>query len=211
MVGVVTVNELIATWPPTSVAVTVVPAVPLGTWKVQLNAPVPFAVSEPLVQLETVRESNRREVRAVDTENPEPETVTVAPTGPWPGVATIAGVVTTNGVAGTSPVPTSVAWIECEPAEEDGTTNVHTNPPEAVVVIVNPPPLRVPEEQPANANELDPKVTVTVSDTVNPAPVKVARLPTGPWDGFTVMSWGVTVNVCEVVRVLVAASWPTTE
>jgi hypothetical protein len=92
--GVVTVNAPVAAWPPASVAVTVVPAVPTGTLNVQLNAPVAPVVREPLVQLVIETESNTSDARAVDTENPVPETVTVAPMGPWVGLTTIAGVVT---------------------------------------------------------------------------------------------------------------------
>ena len=98
--GVVSVNVPVASWPPTSVAVTVVPEVPLGTLKVQLKAPVPLDVSEPVVQLEIVIPSKTRDARAVETEKPVPATVTVAPIGPCPGVTVIAGVVTVN-----APVP----------------------------------------------------------------------------------------------------------
>jgi hypothetical protein len=76
--------------------VTVVPAVPLGTLNVQLNAPVAPVVREPLVQLVIVTESNTSDDNAVDTENPVPATVTVAPIGPCAGVTVIAGVVTVN-------------------------------------------------------------------------------------------------------------------
>jgi hypothetical protein len=76
--------------------VTVVPEVPLGTLNVQLNAPVAPAVKEPLVQLAIVTESNTSDDNAVDTENPVPATVTVAPIGPCPGVTVIVGVVTVN-------------------------------------------------------------------------------------------------------------------
>ncbi len=79
---VVTVNVPPAVWPPTSVAVTVVPEVPLGTLNVQVNAPVAPVVREPLVQLATVTESSTRDDSAVDTEKPVPATVTVAPIGP---------------------------------------------------------------------------------------------------------------------------------
>jgi hypothetical protein len=79
--GVVTVNFPVAVPPPTSVAVTVVPEVPLGTLKVQLNAPVPPAVNEPLVQVDTVCPSKTNPT-VLETEKPVPDTVTVAPTGP---------------------------------------------------------------------------------------------------------------------------------
>ncbi|MGD0588658.1 MAG: hypothetical protein ABSA63_07720 [Thermoplasmata archaeon] len=94
--GDVTVKAPVATWPLTSVAVTVVPEVPLGTLNVQLNAPVAPVVKEPLVQLVIETESNTSDTRAVDTENPVPEIVTVAPTGPWVGFTVIADAVTVN-------------------------------------------------------------------------------------------------------------------
>ena len=62
----------------------------------QLNAPVAPVVNEPDVQLGIVTPSNTNDASTVETENPVPETVTVAPTGPWPGVTVIAGVVTVN-------------------------------------------------------------------------------------------------------------------
>jgi hypothetical protein len=64
------------------VAVTVVPDVPLGTLKVQLNDPVPPVVNEPFVQLVIVTPSKTSDFSVVDTEKPVPATVTVAPTGP---------------------------------------------------------------------------------------------------------------------------------
>ncbi len=94
----VTVNVPVAVLPLTSVAVTVVPEVPLGTANVQLNAPVVPVVNEPLVQLAPVivLVSKTNDVSAVDTEKPVPETVTLPPTGPCVGVTVIAGVVTVN-------------------------------------------------------------------------------------------------------------------
>jgi hypothetical protein len=92
--GVVTINTPVAVCPPTSVAVTVVPAAPRSTVIVQLNVPESFVVKEPPpVQLEIFVESNSSDVRAVDTEKPVPDTVTMAPTGPRPGVTIISGVV----------------------------------------------------------------------------------------------------------------------
>jgi hypothetical protein len=97
IVGVVTVNVPPAVWPPTSVAVTVDPDVPLGTLNVQLNDPVASVVSEPIVQLEVgiTTPSKASPTRPVN-EKPVPDTVTVAPKGPCPGVTAIAGVVTAN-------------------------------------------------------------------------------------------------------------------
>jgi hypothetical protein len=74
--------------------VTVVPEVPLGTAKVQLNAPVRLVVKEPLVQLAIDWESKMSEVRGVETEKPVPETVMRLPTVPWAGLTEIIGVVT---------------------------------------------------------------------------------------------------------------------
>jgi hypothetical protein len=76
--------------------VTVVPEVPLGTSKVQEKWPEASDVKEPLVQIETVTVSNTRDVNGVETENPVPATITVAPSGPWLGVTVIAGTVTVN-------------------------------------------------------------------------------------------------------------------
>jgi hypothetical protein len=107
--GVVTVNTPVAVWPLTSRAVTVVPDVPVGTLNVHVNAPVPFVVNEPLRQLVTVFASKTRDSTAIDTENPDPDTVTMAPTGPCPGLTVIRGPVTENvcGLVGV-PVATSV-------------------------------------------------------------------------------------------------------
>ena len=76
---------------------TVVPDVPLGTAKVQLNVPVALVVSEPLVHEEIVTPSKRSPTE-LDTEKPVPDTVTVAPTGPRLGVTVIFGVVTENAL-----------------------------------------------------------------------------------------------------------------
>ena len=190
---------------------TVVPDVPAGTLNVQLNEPVPSVVRLPLVQLAIVTESNTRDDNAVDTENPVPATVTVAPIGPCPGVTVIASVVTVKAVVAVRPEPASVAWIGCDPELAVGTVNVQTNPPVAVVVMVFLSPLSVPGEQLTNVSEPPANVTVTVPDAVNPVPVSVAELPTGPWPGATVTACGVTVNVCTLVGVLVATSSPTTE
>jgi hypothetical protein len=48
------------------------------------------------VQLVIVTPSNTSDVSVTDTENPVPDTVTVAPTGPWVGDTVTAGVVTVN-------------------------------------------------------------------------------------------------------------------
>ncbi|MGD0588659.1 MAG: hypothetical protein ABSA63_07725 [Thermoplasmata archaeon] len=80
-VGMVTVNVPVAASPPTSVTVTVVPDVPLGTANVQLKAPAPPVVREPLSQLAIVTPSKTSPTVRV-TEKPVPDTATVAPTGP---------------------------------------------------------------------------------------------------------------------------------
>ncbi len=190
---------------------TVVPDVPPGTANVQLNAPVAPVVSEPLVQLAIVTESNTSDDNTIDAENPVPATVTVAPIGPCPGVTVIAGVVTMNTFVAVCPEPASVAWIGCDPGLAVGTVNVQTNAPVAVVVMVFLSPLSVPGEQLTNVSEPPANVTVTVPDAVNPVPVSVTELPTGPWPGATVIACGVTVNVCALVGVLVVTSSPTTE
>lgn len=79
--GVVTVNVAVAFAPPTSVAVTVVPEVPLGTANVQANTPALPVVSEPSLQLEIVTPSKTNPT-LLDTEKPAPATATVAPIGP---------------------------------------------------------------------------------------------------------------------------------
>jgi hypothetical protein len=61
--------------------------------------PVALVVNEPDVQLVTVTPSNTSDVSTADSENPVPDTVTVAPTGPWPGETVIAGTVTVNTCA----------------------------------------------------------------------------------------------------------------
>ena len=74
-------NVPVAVWPPTSVAVTVVPTVPLGTANVHEKVPEASVPNEPLVQLVTVTPSKSRPT-VFSTEKSVPDTVTVAPTGP---------------------------------------------------------------------------------------------------------------------------------
>jgi hypothetical protein len=93
--GTVTVNVPLAVWPPTSVTVTVDPDVPLGTAIVHEKSPEESVPNEPLVQLETGTPSKTNPT-VLDTEKSVPDTVTVAPTGPWLGLTVIAGVVTVN-------------------------------------------------------------------------------------------------------------------
>jgi hypothetical protein len=94
MAGVVTVKVASATCPPVSVARTVVPDVPEGTANRHENAPEESVVSTPLEQDEIVTPSNTSDASGAEIVNPVPATVTVAPCGPWTGVAVIAGVVT---------------------------------------------------------------------------------------------------------------------
>jgi len=162
-------NVAVAVWPPTSVAVTVVPDVPLGTLKVQLNAPVPFVVSEPDVQLVIVFPSNTSPT-VLSTENPVPATVTVAPTGPWLGVTVILGVVTVNIPVAVWP-PTSVA-VTVVPDVPLGTLNTHANTPKEVVVS-EPPPVQLEIATPS-------KLSFTVLETEKPRPATPTRAPTGP-------------------------------
>lgn len=88
-----TLNATVANWPPTSVAITDVPEVPLGTVKEQLNDPVPLVVREPFVQ-PVIGTLSRTSPTVLDTEKPVPETVTVLPTGPFTELTPIQGFVT---------------------------------------------------------------------------------------------------------------------
>ena len=199
--GVVTVNVPVAVCPPTSVAVTVVPDVPLGTLNVQLNAPVAPVVKEPLLQLAIVTESNSSDDNVVDTEKPVPATVTVAPIGPCPGVTVIAGVVTVNVPVAVCP-PTSVA-VTVVPDVPLVTENVQLNDP--VPSIVREPLVQLVTVTESNTSDDN------VVDTEKPVPATVTVAPIGPCAGVTVIAGVVTVNVCTLVGVLVATSSPTTE
>jgi len=102
MAGVVTAKAPSADWSPVSVALTVVPEVPEGTLKVHVNDPVGPVVSEPLKQDKIALASKTRDDRGTDSENPVPDTVVVAPTGPWVGVTEIARAVTVNACTAVS-------------------------------------------------------------------------------------------------------------
>ena len=69
------------------------------------NVPVALVVNEPDVQLATVIPSNTSDASGVDAENPVPDTVTVAPTGPWVGDTVIAGTVMVNAAVALSKLP----------------------------------------------------------------------------------------------------------
>ncbi len=56
------------------------------------------------MQLEIVTPS-KTSPTVLDTEKPVPDTVTVAPTGPWLGLTVIAGVVIVNGAVALSKLP----------------------------------------------------------------------------------------------------------
>jgi len=145
--------------------VTVVPEVPLGTAKVQLNAPV----APELIDVETT----------VPSVNPVPETVTDTPFGPCIGVSVTAGTVTVNDTAVVDAlVATSSPTTLYDPADSLGTLNVHVNVPLALVVIVVP--LAVPAVHPVALCNTPSNATVADDDTEKPLPVTVYVAPTGP-------------------------------
>jgi len=186
--GVVTVNDPKAVWPPTSVAVTVEPTVPLGTAKVHENAPDGSVDNEPLAQLATATPSNRRPT-VLDTEKPVPATVTVAPIGPCPGVTEIAGVVTVNDPVADWP-PTSVA-VTVLPAVPLGTAKVQLNAP--LPSVESEPLVQLEIATPSKVSD------ASVDETEKPVPETVTVAPTGPCPGVTTMAGVVTVNVVEAV------------
>jgi hypothetical protein len=199
MVGVLTVNASVAAWPPTSVAVTVALSAPFGTANVQLKAPVCPVVKEPFAQLTMVLVANKSEANGVDTENPVPDTVTVAPTGPWAGLTETVGVVTVNTPEAVGP-PTLVA-VTVVPDVPGGTDTVHVNAP--VAPVVKEPAVQSVIVTPS-------KTSPTALVTGNPVPDTVTLAPRGPWFGLRMSAGVVTVNVWAVVRVLVAVSSPIT-
>jgi hypothetical protein len=181
----VTVKVAAADRPPTSIAVTVVPELSLGTCIVHENVPELPDVSEPPVQLAIGTVSNTSEARAVDTENPAPATISSAPMGPRPGETVMAGVVTAKVPDAIWP-PTSVATTVV-PDVPVGTTNVHANKP--VVPVVNDPIVQLGIVTWSNTSD------VRESETENPFPAMVNVAPTGPCPGVTVIEGTVTVNV----------------
>jgi hypothetical protein len=164
--------------------VTVVPDVPLGTLNVQVNAPVALVVRDPVVQLLTGMESNSSEVRAADTVNPVPDTVTVAPTGPWIGLTMIVGVVTVKVPVAVWP-PGSVA-VTVVPAVPLGTLNVQLNVP--VAPVVSDPTVQLVIALLSKVKD------ASAVETENPVPETVTVAPMGPWVGLTVIAGVVTVN-----------------
>jgi len=179
-----TVNLATADWPPASVALTVVPDVPLGTLNVQLNDPVALAVNDPLVQLVIVFESNTSDFSFVSTEKPVPDTVTVEPTLPLVGLIVIFGVVTVNFPLAVLP-PTFVA-VTVVPDVPLGTLNVQLNDP--VVLVVKDPFVQLVIVFESRTSDF------TFIDAANPVPETVTVDPTGPCVGLTVIARGVTVN-----------------
>lgn len=196
--GVVTVNVPLADFPPASVAVTVEPEVSPGTLNVHEKVPVAPAVNDPDEQLSIATESNTKEASAVETEKPVPDTVTAAPTGPWPGVIEMATVETMNETTLVwVSVVTSVPTMLYDPAGWFGTVNVQEKAPLGFVVIVEP--LAIPTEQPVAVSTIPLKATVASSLTVKPAPSTTKEAPTGPWAGETVIAGVVTVKVAVAV------------
>ncbi|MGC2289151.1 MAG: hypothetical protein WA688_04765 [Thermoplasmata archaeon] len=176
---------MVAVWPPTSVAVTVVPDVRLGTLNVQLNDPVPLVVKEPLVHIVIVTPSKTRDFNFIDTENPVPETVTVAPTKPVAGLTVILGVVTVNARLTLWP-PTSAA-VTVVPDVPLGTSIVQLNDP--VPLVVKEPLMHVVIATPSKTSDFN------FVETENPVPATFTVAPMGPWPGLTVSASDVTVNL----------------
>jgi hypothetical protein len=179
------VNFAVAACPPTSVALTVVPDVPLGTLNVQLNVPVALVVKDPLVQLVIVFESKTSDFSFVNTENPVPDTVTVEPTLPLVGLTVIFGVVTVNFAVAVAP-PLLVA-LTVVPDVPVGTLNVQLNAP--AEFAVNEPLVQLVIVLESKTSD------VSFVDAANPVPATVTVEPTGPCVGLTVIARGVTVNV----------------
>ncbi len=183
----VTRNEVLAVWPPGSVAVTVVPDAPAGTLRVQLNAPVDAVVSEPFAHAEIVTPSKTRPTVA-NTEKPVPETVTVVPTGPDEGETEILGTVTTNDAIARCP-PTSVA-VTSDDEVPRGTAIVHANCPRPVVS----------REPVAHAETATPsKFSATGLETEKPIPSTRTVAPTGPPPGSTARSGTVTTKLAHAL------------
>jgi hypothetical protein len=127
-----------------------------------------------------VTPSKNSNASGVDTENPVPETVPVAPTGPCPGVTVIASVVTVN-VAGlvVFVVAPSVPTTAYGPGlSTGGTVNEHENPPVEFVVIVTL--MNEPTEHPLGVKSTPLKAIIAPELSVNPEPITMKVLPTGP-------------------------------
>jgi hypothetical protein len=192
--GFVTVNVAVAVFAPTSVALTVVPDVPLGTAMEQLNAPVPPVIRDPLMQLEIVTESKTSDSRGVDTEKPVPDTVTAAPRGPFFGLTVIAGFVTVN-VPVAVPPPEFFA-VTVVPEAPLGTANVQLNDP--APSVVNEPLVQLVIVLESKTRDF------TLVEAEKSVPATVTQEPIGPWAGLTVIpnGDGFTVSVNEFIAVL---------
>jgi hypothetical protein len=201
MAGIVTENVPVAVWPLASVAVTVVPNVPLGTTNVQLKAPVPPVVNEPPPgQLEIARESNTSDVSDVETEKPVPATVTVAPTGPTPGVTVIPGAVTVKFAVAESnapSLPVATTLYGTLLAESDGTVNVQEKAPV--------PDVTWPVHVWTGVAPLKVSVTMSVLG-VKPESSNVTVMPVGPCEGTRVIVGVVIVK--DAVRLSALPSDP---
>jgi hypothetical protein len=195
----VAVNLPVAVCPPTSIAVTFIPDVPLGTANVQLNEPAAPVVTEPLAQLEVITPS-KTSPTVLDTEKPVPSTVTVAPMGPWVGLTAIFSFVTVNlSVAVFPPMSVAVTFVPDVPL---GTANLQLNEPDAPVVKEPPVQLEIITSS---------RTSPTGLDTEKPVPDTVTVAPIGPSKGLAAIFGLVIVNVWGGVRVPVAVSSPTTE
>lgn len=182
--GVVTLNVALACWPPTSVTVTVLPAVLLGTEMVQVNLPPEFVVSPPPTEQLEIVTLSKTSVAVLVTEKPVPVTVTVAPVGPCFGLRVIFGVVTLNVAVAVDP-PTSVATTEL-PLVPVGTEKVQLKAPDPLVVSE-------PLEQGATISTPS-NVSPTGLETENPLPFTVTVAPTGPCFGLVEIETAVTVK-----------------
>jgi hypothetical protein len=167
-----------------------VPEVPLGTRNAQLNDPVTSVESDPDTHEEIVTPSKTSDASVAETENPDPDTVTVAPIGPWEGITVIDTEVTVNAPIAVWP-PTSVA-VTVEPDVPTGTRNVQLNAPTAFE-------FSEPEEQLATVTPSKTR-EARVLDTENPVPATVTVEPVGPWLGVTEIAGVVTVNAPTATR-----------
>jgi len=179
LAGFVVLKVLEVRWPPESVTVTDEPEVPSGTLNVQVKAPVPSVVSEPLVHDPIVWESKTSDARFVDTEKPLPVTVTVEPGAPWEGLTTIAGAVTRNrcktdrALEAVSSAPT-----EYGPAASLGMVKEQTKPP--LESVVSDGPMKLPEVHARGVWSDEANATVAPRKGANPEPVTTYVPPIGP-------------------------------
>lgn len=183
----VTWNDVSASAPPASSAVTVVSEVPLGTAKPHVKSPELFPCRDPVAQLTIGTPSNSNDLSEVETENPVPVTATVDPTGPWPGVVTIPGVVTMNVPVADWPLVSSAVTVV--PDVLLGAANPHEKAPELSVVSV--PVVHWEIDTESKTKE------ARAFETEKPVPETATAAPTGPSAGVTWIAGEVTVNVAE--------------